>query len=232
MWRQLLNSRILPDSKNYNLLLRAARDCGVGDPALATKVLLKADYWRQKETENVSEASCRSTVDIDFLERQLFIQPDLGSNSQRGSRHSEENPTSLVPVRETENTPLPADLFACSGAPNLLDLFEGERGTVISLGTINGASERLALIGGAKGVLEKMAANGLTPDLKTLTLLADTMEPSYESLQVLLKAAKQHQLRLDVAFFNSVIRRTARAGTLEDAQVCARIRKHTQPHRS
>ncbi|XP_061575860.1 pentatricopeptide repeat-containing protein 1, mitochondrial [Cololabis saira] len=208
VWRQMLLSGILPDSKNYNLLLRAARDCGIGDPALAATILLKTDC---RERQNVSEASCKGRIDIDFLERQLFIQQDSRS-------HEEKQPTSLLPVRETENMPLPVDLASCSAAPNLLDLFEGKRGSVISFGIVDGASDKLALIGGAKGVLEKMAANGLSPDLKTLTLLADTMEPSYAALQVLLKESKQHHVKLDVAFFNSVIRRTARAGSLEDAK--------------
>ncbi|KAM6939469.1 pentatricopeptide repeat-containing protein 1, mitochondrial [Xenentodon cancila] len=219
VWRQMLLSGILPDSKNYNLLLRAARDCGIGDPALAATILLKTDCRSEEERGNVSEASCKSRIDIDFLERQLFIQPGVDSNIQEDSRrHDDKHPASLMAVRETENTPLPVDLASCSAAPNLLDLFEGKRGAVISFGTVDGASDKLALIGGAKGVLEKMAAHGLSPDLRTLTLLADTMEPSFESLQVLLKVSKRHQVKLDVAFFNSVIRRTARAGSLKDAE--------------
>ncbi|KAK5623207.1 hypothetical protein CRENBAI_017785 [Crenichthys baileyi] len=222
VWRQMLQSGILPDSKNYTLLLRTARDCGIGDPALASSVLLTSEIWKEKE--DVSEARCKGVIDIDLLERQLFLQHDAHSNSHTDrKRNEEEESTHLIPVRQTENISLPSDIVADSTAPNLLDFFEGKRGAVLALSSVDTASDRLALIGGAKGFLEKMEANGLSPDLKTLTLMVDTMEPGLQSLQVLLKAAKQHQVKLDVAFFNSAIRRTVRAGALEDAKAVLRV---------
>ncbi|KAM4751370.1 pentatricopeptide repeat-containing protein 1, mitochondrial [Anableps anableps] len=223
VWCQMLRSGIVPDSKNYTLLLRTARDCGIGDPVLASSVLLKSGYKNWMEKEDVSEASCKGVIDINLLERQLFLQHNTPSNSQTDCKRSEEESTQLMPVTQTENISLPSDLVADSTAPNLLDLFEGKRGAVLALSSVDTASDRLALIGGAKGFLEKMGANGLSPDLKTLTLLADMMEPGHQSLQMLLKAAKQHQVKLDIAFFNSAIRRTVRAGTLEDAKAVLRV---------
>ncbi|XP_008290662.1 pentatricopeptide repeat-containing protein 1, mitochondrial [Stegastes partitus] len=222
VWRQMLQSGILPDTKNYNLLLRTARDCGIGDTGLASAVLL-SDGESRKKRRGVSKSKCKDEIDIDLLERQLFLQPDPPRDTQKGSRHSEEvntrqDSTHLIPVRQEENISLPVNVAADSITPNLLDFFEGKRGAVISLGTVDGACDRLALIGGADGFLEKMAANGLRPDLKTLTLLADTMEPGYQSLQVLLKVAKQHQLKPDLGFFNSVIHKAAKANDLEGAK--------------
>ncbi|XP_053193345.1 pentatricopeptide repeat-containing protein 1, mitochondrial [Scomber japonicus] len=228
VWRQMLKSGILPDSKNYNLLLRTARDCGIGDPALASGVLLSADtdYRKERGRKSRVKSDSRRTnlIDVDSLERQLFIQPDSHSDGRQGdgdseeASHSRQDSTQLVPVTQREKVPLPVDLADASKAPNLLDIFEGKRVGVISLGTVEQASDRLALIGGGEGFLEKMAASRLKPDLRTLTLLADTMEPSYQSLQMLLKVAKQHQVKLDIAFFNSVIRRAARAGDLDGAK--------------
>ncbi|XP_034544007.1 pentatricopeptide repeat-containing protein 1, mitochondrial [Notolabrus celidotus] len=224
VWRQMLRSGIHPDSKNYNLLLRTARDCGIGDPALATRMLLSPDS--KSNTRHVkSNRGHKDLIDIDLLERQLFIQADPLSDRQQGGRDSEEedmsysgkDSTQLVPVRQT--VCLPVDSAAgLSSAPNLLDVFEGQKGGMVSLSTVDGPSDRLAVIGGAEGFLEKMKANRLSPDLKTLTLLADTMEPSYKSLQMLLKVAKQHKVKLDVAFFNTMIRKAARAGDLEGAK--------------
>lgn len=224
VWRQMLKSGILPDVKNYNLLLRTARDCGTGDPALATRVLLRPECESQEAGERVSnvksESGCKDIINIDLLERQLFIQPEPHrDNADLDTEFfSRQESTHLVPVRKTESLSLPVDLAINSTAPNLLDLFEGRNSAVVSLGTVDGPSDRLALIGGAEGFLEKMVSNGLRPDLRTLTLLADTMEPSYQSLQLLLKVAKQNQVKLDVAFFNSVIRRAARAGDLDGAK--------------
>lgn len=226
VWRQMLQSGIIPDTKNYNLLLRIARDCGIGDTGLATDVLLR-NCKSGKQRTGVSESRCKDIVDIDLLERLLFFQPDPHSVTQQDSRHSEEfnsrqDSTYTMPVRRKENTSLPVNI-ADSTAPNLLDLFEGKSSDVISLGTVDGACDRLAVIGGAEGFLEKMAAKGLSPDLRTLTLLADTMDPSYQSLQVLLNVAKQHQVKLDAAFFNSVIRKVAKANDLEGTKAVASV---------
>ncbi|XP_060911222.1 pentatricopeptide repeat-containing protein 1, mitochondrial [Labrus mixtus] len=226
VWRQMLRSGIHPDSKNYNLLLRTARDCGIGNQALASRVLLSPDlkYEGEGVSHVKSDSRYKNLIDIEFLERQLFIQPEPLSDALQNSRYSEEpesyrgeGSTQLVPVRQTIS--LPVDSAAdSSSAPNLLDVFEGKRGCVVSLCTVGKVADRLALIGGAEGFLEKMEANRLSPDIRTLTLLADTMEPGFTSLQTLLKVAKQHKVKLDVAFFNSVIRRAARAGDLEGAK--------------
>lgn len=214
----MLKSGILPDSKNYNLLLRTARDCGIGDPALATSLLLRP--VQKPEKGNLSVPGSKTVIDVDLLERQLFLQADPLSERQRGSEeelHSQQDLTQLIPADQT--APLPVNLAGEGGDLNLLDIFEGKVGSVISLGCVDGASDRLALIGGAKGFLDKMEANGLVPDLRTLTLLADMMEPGYTSLQMLLKVAKRHKVKLDVAFFNSVIHRAVRGGDAEGAKV-------------
>lgn len=226
VWRQMLRSGLRPDSKNYNLLLRTARDCGIGDPAVATGVLLRPDPMDERTLVPHVKSGHIGVIDVDLLERQLCIQADP---RQQGSPGSEQEPhlidsTHLVPVRRAETASLAADAASDSKGPNLLDLFEGRRGGVVSLGTVDGASDRLALIGGAEGFLEKMAADGLSPDLRTVTLLADAMEPGSRSLQTLLKVAKRHKVKLDVAFFNTAIRRAARAGDLEEAKV------HTHTH--
>lgn len=220
----MLRSGILPDSKNYNLLLRTARDCGIGDAAMATELLLRPS--RELRRDHVSDTGRTDIIDIDFLERQLFIQPGPLSTSQQDSQDSEDKSTGdsthLVAVRQTVS--LPVDSATDCTAPNLLDLFEGKRSDVISLGTVEEAADRLALIGGGEGLLQKMEAGGLSPDIRTLTLLADTMESGYSSLQMLLRVAKKNQIKLDVAFFNSAIRRAAKAGDKEGAKV----QTHTQ----
>uniref|UniRef100_A0A672Z5F3 Pentatricopeptide repeat-containing protein 1, mitochondrial-like n=1 Tax=Sphaeramia orbicularis TaxID=375764 RepID=A0A672Z5F3_9TELE len=221
VWHQMLKSGIVPDSKNYNLLLRTARDCGIGDPALATAVLLSPDPDKRKGVADVKASKCMDVIDIDVLESQLFIQPDPHRGPQQDHRDAgddssrRQDSVHLIPVRQTQIISQPVAVAADSTAPNLLDVFEGKRAGVVSLCAVDRASDRLALIGGAQGFLEKMEAKRLKPDLKTLTLLADTMEPGKCSLKMLLKVAKQHQVKLDVAFFNSLIRRAARAGDME-----------------
>ncbi|CAL8271899.1 pentatricopeptide repeat-containing protein 1, mitochondrial [Gadus morhua] len=244
VWRQMLRSGIYPDAKNYNLLLRTARDCGIGDPTTATSLLLSPDWADQKGQGAASKRyrrGSRDTIDLDQLERQLFLQPGAGGdrmlttdgNDQKGSAHvtvAEMVPYNSLPEvhRMVVVEGVPHDSPSCQPVPvveppNLLELFERRGGATVSIGTVDGATDRLALIGGGKGFLDKMVSSGLSPDLRTLTLLADTMEPGIQSLQMLLQGAKLHKVKLDVAFFNTVIRRSAKAGDLDAAKAVLRV---------
>uniref|UniRef100_A0A8C6SNK5 Pentatricopeptide repeat domain 1 n=1 Tax=Neogobius melanostomus TaxID=47308 RepID=A0A8C6SNK5_9GOBI len=212
IWRQMLKSGILPDSKNYTLLLRAARDCGIGDPALASAVLLKPVKDHTRETKKGTLLSV-NLVDIDILEKQLFIQ----SETQKPNPSIRQD-GAVIKFSDHHTELPPANIEQSLSGPNLLDVFEGKSAGVVSLCAAENTSDRLALIGGAQGFLQNMESRGLKPDVKTLTLLADMAEPTQLCLNMLLRAAKKHQLKLDVAFFNSVIRRAAKAGNMETAQ--------------
>ncbi|XP_071266037.1 pentatricopeptide repeat-containing protein 1, mitochondrial isoform X2 [Salvelinus alpinus] len=249
VYRQMLRMGIRPDVQNYNLLLRAARDCGIGNPAVASALLLTSDCGQEGQVVKV-RGQGSAPLDVDALESQLFTQhPDndlshhSNDASHRSSDHSNDPSnipshhsdlnsivvapvtTQLVMVRKGGEQVAPIGSLPClSGAstrpPNLLDLSVGRAGEVgvVSLGVVSGMFDRLALMGGAQGFLDKMATAGLCPDIRTLTLLADTMEPGSQSLHSLLAVAKQHGVKLDTAFYNSVIRRAARAGDLQEAK--------------
>ncbi|CAL1600931.1 unnamed protein product [Knipowitschia caucasica] len=212
IWRQMLISGILPDSKNYTVLLRAARDCGIGDPALASAVLLSPT--EKPRRDRTKKGTPKNMINVDVLEQQLFIQS--GPETPKALIKPD---SALIPIADDLPHTLPANIEEFSYCPNLLDVFEGKNTGVVSLRAGPGVSDRLALIGGAQGFLQSMEVRGVIPDLKTLTLLADTAEPSRDTLSLLLRTAKQHRLKLDVAFFNSLIRRAAKAGDMETAQV-------------
>ncbi|CAB1338126.1 unnamed protein product [Coregonus sp. 'balchen'] len=143
---------------------------------------------------------------------------DPSHHSIDPSHHSDLNSSVVVPVttqlvmvrkggeQEAPIGSLPCLSAASTRPPNLLDLSVGRagEGCVVSLGAVSGAFDRLALMGGAQGFLDKMATAGLCPDIRTLTLLADIMEPGSQSLHSLLAVAKQHGVKLDAAFYNSV----------------------------
>uniref|UniRef100_A0A8C7R7M9 Pentacotripeptide-repeat region of PRORP domain-containing protein n=1 Tax=Oncorhynchus mykiss TaxID=8022 RepID=A0A8C7R7M9_ONCMY len=238
VYRQMLRMGIRPDVQNYNLLLRAARDCGIGNPAVASALLLTSDCGQEGQAVKV-RGQGSAPLDVDALESQLFTQHpdnDLSHHSNDPSNilrhHSDLDSsvvapitTQLVMVRKGGEQEAPIGSLPClsgtsSHPPNLLDLSVGraEEGGVVSLGVVSGMFDRLALMGGAQGFLDKMATAGLCPDIRTLTLLADTMEPGIQSLHSLLAVAKQHGVKLDAAFYNSVIRRAARAGDLQEAK--------------
>uniref|UniRef100_A0A3B3SXU2 Pentatricopeptide repeat domain 1 n=1 Tax=Paramormyrops kingsleyae TaxID=1676925 RepID=A0A3B3SXU2_9TELE len=199
VWRQMLKCGIKPNSHSYNLLLRAARDCGIGDPAVASLLLLRVDGASDpnatrrgrgsRERERVQEPHVMD-FDVDAFERQVFSAPiqRLGEN-----------------------------------LPNLLNV-GAVHSNVVSLGNIAHPWDRLALMGGMEGFLKKMLSDSLTPDIKTLTLLSEVTEPgdaAEAGLAVeagLLSLSEQYRLKLDITFFNTLVRKRARAGDLNGAK--------------
>ncbi|XP_069761644.1 pentatricopeptide repeat-containing protein 1, mitochondrial isoform X2 [Narcine bancroftii] len=93
IWREMLKLGIRPDAKSYNLLLRAARDCGIGNPIVASRTLLsggdricqlkhyrKVQKLRGQKGGRNSKNTASLTVDV--LEEQLF---GLSSEELQGS---------------------------------------------------------------------------------------------------------------------------------------------------
>nr|XP_015215968.1 PREDICTED: pentatricopeptide repeat-containing protein 1, mitochondrial-like [Lepisosteus oculatus] len=83
VWRQMLKVGIEPNSHSYNLLLRAARDCGIGDSSVASRLLLSNEEAvtpkvtrgrRGQKVKNGKEWTCAATLDVDALESQLFLE--------------------------------------------------------------------------------------------------------------------------------------------------------------
>lgn len=245
----MLKLGIEPDTQNYNILLRAARDCGIGDIALASKLLLKSQNdsplalgtGKRNRRTKVKERSQSKLMDLDAFERQLFVdtrsQPMHKESTVSTEEVRAEKMDSVTLSTQRENVSSSPDsqdalqvhdsnLSICSpglasspaAPPNLLNPLTG-RSDVVSLGTVSTASDRLALIGSMEGFLGKMAAQGLQPTLKTITLLADVVEPSAQAVQSLLSVASENKIRLDVPFFNTLIRRAANAGDLKGAKV-------------
>lgn len=210
----MLSAGIKPDTQNYTILLRAARDCGIGDPALASKLLLKGHEESvsiRGQRSQLREGMCHSEpLDVDVFERRVLN--NTASDLSRLTLHSDSTQSHLIPTSSSSCT------SSSPSVPNLLDP-SSSRSDVVALATASTASDRLALIGDFDGFLNKMSSDGVKPSLKTLTLLADVTKPSSQSVHRLIDVANQSGVRLDVGFFNTLIRRAAKAGDVEGVKV-------------
>lgn len=237
VWHQMLNIGIKPDAQNYNILLRAARDCGIGDPNLASAILLKrpedeanpkiTSGRKSRRAKVKAETSCQH-LDIDAFENELFVDTQtqrLGLTKEselkekdQSIKDASQDETQMLPVSSSGSLTCQSELSAHSSSlPNLLEP-RTCHSSVVALGSVNSASDRLALIGNLEGFLEKMAKDGQKPNIKTITLLADVMEAGSQSVQSLIDVAKRSHVKLDVPFFNTVIKRVAKAGDLDGAK--------------
>ncbi|NWI88347.1 PTCD1 protein, partial [Pitta sordida] len=250
VWRQMTKLGIKGDRHTYNLMLRAARDCGIGDPDLASELLLRAPEnpallqlppGKQERVKNRRKKRSESTavqLDVEAMEKQLFqecsVQPkELIQQQNKDVSQAEAEP---VPLDSPSIPPSSAGALMRRGhsemelgqahpsqelpfcnLPNLLDSRMPDA-AVVSLGTVATPSQRLALMGDVEGFLNKMKEDNAEPNIKTFTLLAELVEPHSPSESSLLALLDEHEVKADVTFFNTLLRKKSKQGDLEGAK--------------
>ncbi|KFU97623.1 hypothetical protein N339_05567, partial [Pterocles gutturalis] len=248
VWKQMAKLGIKSDSHIYNLMLCAARDCGIGDPVVASELLLRGTEenssqlrlapGRQKKVKNQKkglESAALVQLDVEGMEKQLFqessVQPEgliCQQNKNANQAESEPAALSVAPSRtgalmrrgqnemEQKQACLTQKQHFCN-LPNLLDSRMPDA-AVVSLGTVATPSDRLALMGDVEGFLSKMKEDNAQPNIKTFTLLAELVEPQSPSESSLLALLDEHKVKVDVTFFNTLIRKKSKQGDLEGAK--------------
>ncbi|XP_071299986.1 pentatricopeptide repeat-containing protein 1, mitochondrial [Agelaius tricolor] len=251
VWQQMNKLGIKADSHTYNLMLRAARDCGIGNPAVASKLLLsppensaqlKLPPGRRKEkVKNQRKKGSESAavqLDVEAMEKQLFqessVQPEeriqpqnedvAGAGAEPAApdspRVTHSRAGALMRRAQSEmelEQPHPSQKLPLCNLPNLLDSRVADT-AVIALGTVATPSHRLALMGDVEGFLNKMKEDNAEPNIKTFTLLAELVEPQSPSESSLLALVDDHKVKVDVTFFNTLMRKRSKLGDLEGAK--------------
>ncbi|KAM6351206.1 pentatricopeptide repeat-containing protein 1, mitochondrial isoform 2-T2 [Alca torda] len=252
VWKQMTKLGIKADSHTYNLMLRAARDCGIGDPVVASELLLRPSDenssrlrlapGRQKEKvknqKKELESAAAVQLDVEAMEKQLFQESsakpeELIQQPNKDAARAETEPAALdspsvahsrtgaLMTRgqnnmEPKRAHLSQKQHFCN-LPNLLDSRMPDA-AVVSLGTVATPSDRLALMGDVEGFLNKMKEDNAEPNIKTFTLLAELVEPQSHSESSLLALLDDHKVKVDVTFFNALIRKKSKQGDLEGAK--------------
>ncbi|XP_048176492.1 pentatricopeptide repeat-containing protein 1, mitochondrial isoform X1 [Corvus hawaiiensis] len=251
VWKQMNKLGIKADSHTYNLMLRAARDCGIGDPAMASKLLLSPPEnspqlqlppgRRKEKVKNQRKKASESAavqLDVEAMEKQLFqessVQPEEWIQQQNKDvaraeaepavpdspnvTHSRAGALMRRAWSEMEQEQAhPSQKLPFCNLPNLLDSRMPDT-AVVSLGTVATPSHRLALMGDVEGFLNKMKEDNAEPNIKTFTLLAELVEPQSPSESSLLALLDHHKVKVDVTFFNTLMRKRSKQGDLEGAK--------------
>lgn len=234
VWRHMLSLGLKPNRHSYNLLLGAARDCGLGDPELASelllrpreKVLLQPPAGSQQARKRAKAGAGDNTLaklQVEALERQLFLEapraPGERTESQEARVPSEAQPevdTRAEPNHTVALSPLAPQLPPLELQVNLLTPGDIPP-TVVSFGTVTTPGHRLALMGGLEGFLGKMVEHGLQPDIKTLTLLAEVAEPGSPADSALLTVLDRYHVEPDIKTL-TLLRKKSKLGDLEGAK--------------
>ncbi|KAF3813907.1 pentatricopeptide repeat-containing protein 1, mitochondrial isoform X2 [Mirounga leonina] len=236
VWRQMLSLGLQPSQHGYNLLLGAARDCGLGDPEVASALLLRPreetvtlqplarEFWAKRRARARLGDGMSVKLHVEALERQLFLEPSQvleglpePRKARALSKAQPEVETKTEPDRMVALTSLAPEASRWGLEANLLTL-GAVPPAVVSFGTVTTPADRLALMGGLEGFLGKMAEHGLRPNIKTLTLLAEVVEPGSPAESSLLTVLDTYQVEADMTFFNTLMRKKSKLGDLEGAK--------------
>ena len=277
-WRCLQQHNIKQDKFTYNLLLRIARDCGIGELELANRVLLQRGDTQEflplpppepSRTKNRKGKSKRNEKDLAVKPKQerITIFPIDAESVERDSLNDDEeyefgdserkhtywweedlnkqpyqpNQTRRVewstakssPVLQGERLPdalitgkSPESQISTASLqvelPNLLEASSSELQHVVSLVGTDKPQNRLALIGGSSGILEKMKSERIRPDIKTFGLLTELIPHSTAAEKELMVAMETVGVKGDIDFYNGLIRRRAIRRDIKGAKVSLR----------
>ncbi|XP_035908296.1 pentatricopeptide repeat-containing protein 1, mitochondrial-like [Anopheles stephensi] len=103
------------------------------------------------------------------------------------------------------------------GVPDLLSA-SPHLGSLVKLGEVRKAEDRLLLLGGTTNVLAEMKRYNVEPDIRTMTELLDVIPPTYAAEKLLLTTIKQLKLACDIDFFNVLIKKRSMRFDYEGAK--------------
>uniref|UniRef100_K7FWM8 Pentatricopeptide repeat domain 1 n=1 Tax=Pelodiscus sinensis TaxID=13735 RepID=K7FWM8_PELSI len=235
VWQQLTKLGIKPDDYLYNLMLHAARDCGIGDPVVASDLLQRSTKENQTQIKLISDSQGKKVkgqkkkgadsgiatqLDVESMEKQIFhAEPrnGLGGPTSKTECSGTGDFSRYQAVSDLPQTNQDQFFEPACNLPNLLDLKISNK-NLVSLGTVATPSHRLALMGNMEGFLNKMKEDNVAPNIKTFTLLAELVEPLSQSESSLLTVLDEHKVKADVTFFNTLLRKKSKLGDLEGAK--------------
>ncbi|KAM5152412.1 pentatricopeptide repeat-containing protein 1, mitochondrial [Mantella aurantiaca] len=221
VWRQMLHLGIKPDIYTYNLILRATRDCGIGNPNEVLNILqsskdmnvLMLSAGKAQEGKESKGTETKREPSKDILHAQLHPH-----NYSRHHQSTKTDVSSSMGQKDMEVTShidiMPS--FAASNMPNLLDLHLNTD-SVVSLTNVSTPYDRFALIGDLEGILQKMKEDNVCPSLKTFTLIAEVMKPDLQSEATLLALMDSLKIKPDLTFFNTLILKRSEIMDLKSA---------------
>ncbi|ERL90759.1 hypothetical protein D910_08106 [Dendroctonus ponderosae] len=90
--------------------------------------------------------------------------------------------------------------------PNLLAAVP-HLGSVLSISEVKNPEDRLLLLGGCQGFIETMLLHKCAPDIKTFTLLLDSLPKTTAAEKELIVTMKKLNIRPDVDFYNMLMKK-------------------------
>lgn len=203
VWHKIYKKSLTPDIFSFNLMLKCARDCEMGD----------VNTTRQVIATILSESQNK--------EKNLKLKTINGNILQIESQKPIENVNELV--NSTDEKVIPAEQSVIHDqTPNLLSKAP-HLGTLVSLKEVKKPEDRLLLLGGISGFLNEMNIANIIPDIKTFTNLLDVIPSTKVAENKLIAAVRDAEVRTDIDFFNILMKKRSMRCDYEAAKVCAQL---------
>ncbi|XP_075686100.1 pentatricopeptide repeat-containing protein 1, mitochondrial isoform X2 [Rhinoderma darwinii] len=223
VWRQMLHMGVKPDINTYNLLIRATRDCGIGDAAEAFHLLMQSNNLAPLSLSACKEEQSRKSSGVTKRKeahekkgmQQLLLDSSSTIRGSDGPAISLAGAQELAEMRKAHHSFSVPSLDA-GNVPNLLDL-SINTDKMVSLSNVNTPSDRLALIGDLGGILQKMKEDDVSPTIKTFTLLAEVVKLDVGSEATLLGIMDAYEIQPDLTFFNMLVLKRSKSMNLKSA---------------
>ncbi|XP_049274034.1 pentatricopeptide repeat-containing protein 1, mitochondrial isoform X1 [Rhipicephalus sanguineus] len=206
--RTMLWKKIRPSVYCYNLFLRTVRDCGVGPPEMFRELL---ESVQSGKTKRIAGKQGRAKADNVLRIEARMCPAETARLTQTEGDASEKvfettREAEALPFDEPQRT---ATSTSLATLPNLLSPSFEHTGEIVGLGEVTDPFHRLLMVGGVKGMMDHFRDMSVRPDSKTITMLLDCIPNNFDAEAELIAEADKIGAKLDVDFFNMLIKRRA-----------------------
>lgn len=191
-WRMMRRKRVNPDLICYNLMLGVAIDCGLGDKRFFDDVLINC----------LAEENRHKLKNPAIGEQKGLIGDGSVKEDKRWERDIEGSELKIVESREK------AGLVKTKDNNSLLEK-RPRLENVVGITMLDNQENRLLLMGGAKGFIQQMLWEIVTPDIRTISQLLRLAPNTLQVENEILDMIPQLQIKTDIGFYNQLIKQRA-----------------------
>nr|XP_023018734.1 pentatricopeptide repeat-containing protein 1, mitochondrial [Leptinotarsa decemlineata] len=218
VWRKLVDKNIQPSVFTFNLMLRTIRDCGLGDTEVANDVIKKlVDENKQTSLENSDTTKLLSATESTENEVNQPSEhldpcqvPEIESSTILEQQVDQTDPSGIITDQHEDDKKNCGNIIeyieSIPSRPNLMAKVP-HLGNIISLSEVTKPEERLLLVGGCKGFLQSMKDYACQPDIKTFTLLLDSIPGTIAAEEDLMTSMRKSDVRPDIDFYNMLLKK-------------------------
>lgn len=190
VWQKMHRRRMEMNHYLFNLMIRCARDCGLGD-AETTKQLIE---------EIIELSNTKKPKEIESPKEEIL---------RIGEPKIEEDTIKIPVAVETHE-------IAELNMPNLLTPLP-RLGNLVAIKDVVTPEDRFLLLGGLLGFLKEMDRQKITPNIKTFTQLLEVIPCTLSAEKLLIREIRERVINCDIDFFNILIKKRALRSDFEGA---------------